>query len=203
MKRQRHRWKFNLSAGGYVLLTAVIAVNIFAILILKARTMWETGIRRDLEQELVFRGKQYVTAIEMYKKKHTNLPPRDLDILYEEKFLRKRFKDPMTESGTWNIVMRGGKAGARSTLLIVPEELVPQYINRAMIVGVCSTSPEEGFLEYRKKKKYNEWAFYLGEQVNKEMPELKYVDESGEEEEQKERGIGERERSGRDGRERE
>ena len=44
-----------------------------------------------------------------------------------------------------------------------------------MIVGVCSGSEEEGYFIYRKKKKYSEWAIYLGEQVDKEMPELKYA----------------------------
>ena len=171
------------SNSGYALLAAVIAVAIFSVLILAARNMWETEIRRDLEEELIFRARQYVTAIELYKKKNTNLHPQNLEVLLEKKFIRKLFKDPMTESGVWNVVMRGGRGG-KSALLIVPEELVPQYISRAMIIGVCSTSPEEGFREYRKKKKYNEWAIYLGEQVDKDMPELKYVGESepGEEE---------------------
>jgi hypothetical protein len=53
--------------------------------------------------------------------------------------------------------------------------MVPEYITRASIVGVCSSSCEEGFLVYRKKKKYCEWAVYLGEQIDKEMPELEFV----------------------------
>lgn len=167
--------------GGYALLAAVIAVAIFTVLLLKARTMWETEITRDLEQELLFRARQYAVAIELYKKKYTNLNPQKLDDLYEKKFLRQRFKDPMTESGTWNVVMRSGKAG-KSELLLVPEEMVEQYVGRAMIIGVCSTSPEEGFMAYRKKKKYNEWAVYVGEQLDKDMPEFKFVGEGGDDE---------------------
>jgi hypothetical protein len=187
---------------GYALLAAIIAVNIFTILILKARTMWETTIQRDLEQELLFRARQYANAIEWYKKKNANLNPKNLEELYEKKFLRKLFKDPMTEEGNWDIVMRDGRPGKKG-LLIVPEEMLPQWITQAVIVGVCSTSPEEGFLVYRKKKKYNEWAVYMGEKIEKEMPELKYVGQPGFEEDDRSGGsTGSRGPTGsRDGRE--
>jgi hypothetical protein len=166
--------KPKLSKSGYALLAAIIAVNLFAILILKARDMWETVMQRDLEQELLFRANQYMTAIEFYRKKNANIPLKNLDELVEKKFLRKLYPDPMTEDGVWNLVMRDGRAGKKG-LLIVPEEMLEQYIGKAMIVGVCSNSPDEGFLEYRKKKRYNEWAVYAGQQIEKEMPELKYV----------------------------
>jgi hypothetical protein len=143
---------------------------------LKANDIWETTLQRDLEAELLFRGRQYVMAIDMFKKKNAGVNPKSLEELYEKNFLRKQFTDPMTEEGTWNLVMQDGKAGKKG-LLIVPEEMLSQYISRAMIVGVCSTSPDEGFREYRKKKRYSEWAIYLGGQEDKEMPELKFVAE--------------------------
>jgi hypothetical protein len=168
--------RFAKTKAGYALLGAIIAVNIFAILVLAARRMWETEITRDLEAEYLFRARQYKTAIEFYRKKNNNLYPKNLEELFKKKFLRKLYKDPLSESGTWNLVMMGAAAGKRS-ILIVPEDMLPQYRNRARIIGVCSTSPEEGFLEYRTKKRYSEWAVYVGEQVNKEMPELKFVSE--------------------------
>jgi hypothetical protein len=159
---------------GMALLWAVIAVNIFAILSLMARSMWETEIQRDYEEELLFRARQYRMAIEFYVKENNNLYPRDFDVLYEKKYLRQLFKDPMSDDGKWNYVMRGGTSG-KDDLLIVPEEYLPQYIDTARIVGVASTSPDEGFREYRGKKRYSEWAVYVGEQVDKEMPELKFI----------------------------
>ncbi len=165
-------------SAGYSLLIAVIAVNIFAVFLLMARSMWETEIRRDLEEELIFRARQYVKAIELYKQKHVNLYPKTLEVLYEEKFLRKQYKDPMTELGKWNIVMKDATGGQGGSLLIVPEDMLPQFEAKAFIVGVCSTSSEEGFRTYRKKKRYNEWAIYEGEDPQKDMPELKYVGEA-------------------------
>jgi hypothetical protein len=166
-----------ISKTGYALLTAIIAINIFALLVLKARAIWETELQRDLEEELIFRGRQYVTALDWYMKKNANIPLQKLDDLVEKKFLRKRYKDPITNLNKWYIVMRSG-ISEKNKLLVVPEEMLPQYITQATIIGVASTSREEGFKVYRKKKKYCEWAFYIGEQANKEMPELKFVDGS-------------------------
>lgn len=217
MKKSKRRYK--VENKGYVILTAVLAVSIFSIMILKARTMWETEIRRDLEQELIFRSRQYVTAIEIFRKKNPNMFPQSLDELFEKKCLRKRFLDPMTVDGKWNVVMRSGIPGKdKNALLIVPEDMLPEYVRKASIIGVCSSSCEEGFMIYRKKKKYCEWAIYLGEKVDKEMPELKFVvdgegdqgergerDERGDRVERDERGYRDErdERREKDGRKRE
>lgn len=161
---------------GYSLIIAIIAVTIFSILLLKARIMWETVIGRDMEEELIFRARQYVSAINLYKIKNNNFYPKKLKVLYEKKFLRKLYKDPISESKEWNVVMQPTRLGKKK-LLIVPKKLVKKFIGTAHIIGVISTSIKEGFREYRGKKHYNEWAFYLGEQIDKEMPELKLIKE--------------------------
>lgn len=166
--------KRKLSNSGYALLAAIIAVNIFAVLLFKARDMWETVMQRDLELELLFRARQYANAIEFYQKKNANIPIKKLETLVEKKFLRKLYPDPMSDSGVWDLVLRDGRPGKKG-LLVVPEEMLEQYIGQAVIVGVCSTSPEDGFREYRKKKKYNEWAVYVGDDEKKDMPDIKYV----------------------------
>jgi hypothetical protein len=209
MKKNKRRFK--IENKGYALLTAVLAVAIFGVLILKARDMWETQIQRDTEQELLFRARQYVIAIEMFRKKNPNMFPQSLDELFEKKCLRKRFLDPMTEEGKWNVVMRSGIPGKdKNALLIVPEDMLEEYSRKASIIGVCSSSCEEGFMVYRKKKKYCEWAVYLGEKLDKEMPELKFVvngesdegergrDEKGRGDERDKRGFGDERDNGRE-----
>ena len=162
-----------------MLLVAIIAVHIFAILLLIARSLWETEVQRDLEEELIFRGGQYVTAIDLYQKKNSGLPPKNLEVLYEKNFLRRQFTDPMTESGDWAVLVSPGRAGDK-TLIIVPPDLAKSEniinainIPTGKIVGVISSSCEEGFREYRKKKKYCDWAFYVGDQQEEELPPLK------------------------------
>jgi hypothetical protein len=161
---------------GYSLIIAIIAVTILSILLLKARIMWETVIGRDMEEELIFRARQYVSAINLYKIKNNNFYPKKLKVLYEKKFLRKLYKDPISESKEWNVIMQPTRLGKKK-LLIVPKKLVKKIIGTAHIIGVISTSIKEGFREYRGKKHYNEWAFYLGEQIDKDMPELKLIKE--------------------------
>ena len=65
-------------------------------------------------------------------------------------------------------------SGGEAKYLIVPPHLAKAYFGRANLVGVCSTSAETAFREYRGRKKYNEWAFYLGEKESEKMPELRY-----------------------------
>jgi type II secretory pathway pseudopilin PulG len=161
-----------IAVRGYLLLSVMIGVLILTVFLLMAVPLWETEIRREREEELIFRARQYVRAIEMYTRKHNNLSPQNFEILVLEKFLRKLYKDPMTAQGRWDAVLQS--VGAKK-LLIVPAEQMGRFLSRGILVGVCSTSPDSGFREYRGRKKYNEWAFYVGEKEDEEMPELEYT----------------------------
>ncbi|MBN1196898.1 MAG: type II secretion system protein [Candidatus Aminicenantes bacterium] len=163
----------NRRTRGYVLLAALFAVHIAAVFMLMGRARWQTVIRRDLEAELVFRARQYVRAIESYAREHLNQTPPSLRILEEENHIRRLYTDPLSATGEWNLVMKPGSGSKK--LLIVPLSAVGRFLTEASIVGVCSTSPESGFMEYRGRKRYNEWAFYLGEDPEEEMPALEYA----------------------------
>lgn len=157
-----------------MLLLVTLGVTVLTILLLMAVPLWETELQRDLEDELIFRARQYVRGIELYLKKHNNMYPQSFAILHLERCLRKLYPDPMSDDGKWDVVMKDTMAG-KNQLMIVPAELLGQYLTRAAIVGVCSTSPQEGFREYRGKKRYNEWAFYVGEKESESMPAIRIV----------------------------
>ena len=159
--------------AGYTMIVLMIAVAVLAVLLLMAVPLWQTEAQREAEAELVFRARQYVTAIGLYVKGHNNLYPQNLEILHLEKFLRQLYPDPMGADGRWDLVLQD-TSGGEVKYLVVPAHLAKAYAGRANLVGVCSTSPETAFREYRGKKKYNEWAFYLGEKENEKMPELHY-----------------------------
>jgi len=159
---------------GYVLLAALFAVQIFAVFLLMARSRWQTVIQRDMEAELIFRARQYVRAMESYSRDHLNQPPPSLRILEKEKHIRRLYTDPFSASGEWDIVMKPRDGGKK--LLIVPLDAVGRFLHRATIAGVCSTCPDPGFMVYRGRKRYNEWAFYLGEKPEEDMPPLEYIE---------------------------
>src|SRR5829696_9038850 len=46
--------------------------------------------------ELIFRGEQYARAITLFQRKYANASPPTIDVLLNEKFLRKKYKDPIT-----------------------------------------------------------------------------------------------------------
>src|SRR5205085_46040 len=57
---------------------------------------WKHVAQREKEEELVFRGRQYVHAIALFQRKFANATPPSVDMLVEQRFLRKKFKDPIT-----------------------------------------------------------------------------------------------------------
>jgi type II secretory pathway pseudopilin PulG len=74
----------------------LVAMSIMAVMMTVAMPVWKHNIQREKEEELVFRGKQYVHAIELYGRKFANTQPPSVDALVEQRFLRKKFKDPIT-----------------------------------------------------------------------------------------------------------
>lgn len=159
---------------GYALITAIIAINIFAVFSLMAAAMWQREIGRENEKELIFRGNQYVRAITEFRKKHPNTFPKDVEILEQEKLIRKLYEDPVSGTGEWNYVMKS-RDNRDKTLLIVPKGLFAKYIGSYDLIGVASGSLDESYLIYRGKSRYDEWAFYFGQKTDQEMPSLKYV----------------------------
>jgi hypothetical protein len=55
----------------------------------------------------VFRGEQYVRAIRLWEMKMgPGSRPPNFDILVQQKYLRKKYKDPMTEDGEFQPLLR-------------------------------------------------------------------------------------------------
>jgi len=83
---------------GYVLLTMLLTVALMGIFALAVIIPIKFQLRREREQELIHRGVQYSRAIRNYYKKFGRYPTRleDLDNTNNLRYLRKRYKDPVT-----------------------------------------------------------------------------------------------------------
>jgi type II secretory pathway pseudopilin PulG len=91
--------------SGYILLGITIALVILGISLVAAVPLWQKAVQREREQELIFRGYQYMQAIERYQRKYPGAYPPSVDVLVEQKFLRKAYKDPMGgKDGEWNVL---------------------------------------------------------------------------------------------------
>jgi type II secretory pathway pseudopilin PulG len=135
--------------AGYAMVALLVGLSIMAVVMAVAMPVWTHMARREREAELVFRGEQYKRAIALFQRRTGpgTLPP-DIDVLIEGRFLRKRFRDPMT--GGDFVLIRQGQAGA-----VAPGGPAAT----GGIVGVTSASAERSIRLYEGRNFYNEWQF--------------------------------------------
>ena len=82
---------------GYAMAVLLVAMSVAAVLMTAAMPAWRQMTQREKEAELVFRGQQYVRAIGLFQKKSgPGVLPPSVDVLVQGRFLRKKFKDPIT-----------------------------------------------------------------------------------------------------------
>jgi type II secretory pathway pseudopilin PulG len=95
--------------GGYLLLAILLmmALMIIAATIVAPRVVQQ--IKRDREEEMIHRGTEYARAIKKYYKKFGSYPStlEQLDTTNQIRFLRKRYKDPLTKDGKWKLLNYG------------------------------------------------------------------------------------------------
>jgi len=160
--------------------------------------VWRTQAQREKEAELVFRGEQIARGINLYMRKMGggNYPP-SLDVLVQGRFIRKKYKDPMTKDGEWDVILAAGgvpgqggpaqqtpgigrgRTGAPSTGLSAPASRNsapspspfsggPGAGAGGGIMGVRSKSKESAFRLYKGSgTHYNEWLFLFSSVSNR------------------------------------
>ena len=83
-------------SGGYAMAALLVAMSVMAVMMTVALPVWNTAARREKEAELVFRGEQYARAIALYQRKFANTLPPSVEVLLNDRYLRKKYKDPIT-----------------------------------------------------------------------------------------------------------
>lgn len=156
---------------GFSLVGAMAIIAIMMIMMGAALPSWRYVMKNAREEELLFRGMQIADAIERYKKKNGGAPPPSLEALVKGRFLRKAWKDPMTEDGKWRF-LRPGEVGPMGPRRLRAKgeregpgsELFPGA-ERGLgpFVGVASTNPDESYRTFNGQTKYDEWFFVAGQ----------------------------------------
>jgi type II secretory pathway pseudopilin PulG len=154
-------------------------IAVMSILMTAALPVWKHEMRREKEAELVFRGEQYVHAIGLFQRRFATYPP-NIDVLVQQKFLRKKYLDPITGK-EFRPVYVGQVAQQQAGQ---PGQQTPQQPGRTGnqpspsinitrpggqpggvggLMGVVSTSQEDSIRIYKGRTKYNQWQFvYAG-----------------------------------------
>ena len=96
--------------SGYVLLAVMLAVTLILVAMSIELPRIAQQIKREKEEELVHRGKDYATAIKRFVHKNGGRYPLSVEQLEDTnhiRFLRKRYKDPITGEADWKMVHAG------------------------------------------------------------------------------------------------
>lgn len=83
-------------ARGYAMAVLLVGLAVMLTLMTVAMPVWRQQQKREREEELLFRLKQYAHALALYQRRLPGAAPANLDDLVKERFLRKKYRDPMT-----------------------------------------------------------------------------------------------------------
>lgn len=96
--------------SGYVLLALMLTLTLILIAMSVEAPRIVQQIKREKEEELVHRGKDYATAVKRFVHKNGGQYPSSVEQLENTnhiRFLRKKYKDPMTGESDWKMVHVG------------------------------------------------------------------------------------------------
>jgi len=145
------------SQRGYAMAALLVSIAVMAVLMSAAMPVWRHSAQREKEAELVFRGEQYARAIVLYQRKFPGIFPPSIDVLVQQRFLRKKYKDPMTADGEFQIILFGSAGG-------VQQGGKPQQLGG--IMGVVSKSKAASIRLYKGRSHYNEIQFLFSTVAN-------------------------------------
>jgi len=149
-----------------------------------AMPSWRYVMRNDAEEELLSRGGQIADAIARYQRRHGNALPPSMEVLVQQRFLRRAYKDPMTKHGRWRLLRPGdavlpgvpglpgagtrpGGATANLTTTTTTTTRPSAFSQPGQAVGgfqgVASTSTEKSLRIFNGRTKYDEWLFVAGQ----------------------------------------
>jgi len=170
----------------------LVAMAVMAVLMSAALPVWRHDAQREKEEELVWRGQQYMRAIRLFHSR-TQTFPSSIDMLVQGRYLRKKFKDPVTGEdfvpvpaagaipGQGGQTAGGGRTGASGpgqTGVPAPglgssrggagsgtgSAFASTTVPGGMM-GVVSKSKAESIRLYQGRNHYNEWTFlYVNQQ---------------------------------------
>lgn len=120
---------------GYAMAALLVALAVMGVLASAAMPSWKQMAQREKEAELIFRGQQYARAIGLFQRRAgPGVNPPSLDVLVQQKFLRKKYKDPIT-GGDFDLI-------SPTTPMSIPTSQTPggqTGSGRATLPGTAAT----------------------------------------------------------------
>src|SRR6185437_9816752 len=117
---------------GYLLLSVMLLIAIMLLMLSIEAPRMAQQIKREKENELIHRGKEYAKAVRKYVRKTGNYPTslEQLEDTNHIRFLRKRYEDPITGKADWKLIHQGEA-----------EIKIPQNNNNSTLQGTNPVFP--------------------------------------------------------------
>ncbi len=110
--------------AGYALLAIFLSAVILSVLLVRALPREAMSAQRIREERLIDRGEEYSRAIKLYFREHQKYPQEldDLEDTNGVRYLRRRYKDPMTGEDEWRLVHMGTDGRFKDSLVYDTED---------------------------------------------------------------------------------
>ena len=84
----------------------IVAITILNIMVAVALPLWSYVIRRDREEETIFRGLQYAEAIRVFRQRNGRYPASLEELVkIEPRSIRQLWTEPLSEDGEFGLVV--------------------------------------------------------------------------------------------------
>ncbi len=92
--------------SGAILLAVLFMMAMMVIVAMAMAPSFVQQMKRDREEEMIHRGTEYARAIRKFYKKFGRYPANleQLEDTNQIRFLRRRYKDPMSKNGEWKLI---------------------------------------------------------------------------------------------------
>ena len=160
------------NAGGYAMAALLVAMSVMAVVMGAALPVWSKQAQREREEEYLARATEYARAVQKFQQRAGpgTLPP-SFDVLVEGRFLRRKYKDPIT-GGDFQPVYQTAAAPGQPAGNATPGGLVATPtaqtggtssrqaapVPGAGVIGVVSKSKAKSIKIYKGRTTYDQWA---------------------------------------------
>ena len=110
--------------SGYALITILFMLGVVAVMLARSLPRDAMRAQRTREETLIYRGEQYARAVELYFREHQRYPEslNDLEETDGIRFLRRRYRDPITGDDEWRLIKMGADGRFKDSLVYDTEK---------------------------------------------------------------------------------
>lgn len=162
----------NKTDNGHIFIAVMVGITVTMIMLTAAIEPASAKIKRENEEDLIFRGEEYARAIRAYTNEHGGAWPTKLEDLIKpgprkKRYIRKLYKNPMNRDGKWGLLSpfvqvqkpKPTEPGQPPQPQKPPLPVSKTGSEGQPIAGVYAKKHDKAFRTYMESEYYDEWLF--------------------------------------------